>query len=80
MRHRKQPIYSYRWFVSFRPVGSSWQARRTKGFATEAEAKRFAKAMLSKKHYITAGTITPHQPKRRTIADSEIAQWIEGEK
>ena len=78
MRHRKQPIY--RWFVSFRPVGASWKARQNKGFATEAEAKRFAKEMLSKEHHVTAVTITPHQPKRRTIVDLEIAQWIEGKK
>jgi hypothetical protein len=63
-----------------RLVAGAWNERQTKGFPTETEAKRFAKAMLSKAHYVTAGTITPHQPKRRTIADSEIAQWIEGEK
>jgi hypothetical protein len=69
-----------RWFVTVRPVAAAWNARQTQGFPTEAEAKRFAKEMLSKKHYVTAGTITPHQPKRRTIADCEIAQWIGGEK
>jgi hypothetical protein len=36
--------------------------------------------MLSKEHHVTAGTMTPHQPKRRKIEDWEIAQWIEGEK
>jgi hypothetical protein len=55
-------------------------ARQTKVFPTETEAKRFAEALLSKAYYITAGTITPHEPKRRAIADSEIAEWIEGEK
>jgi hypothetical protein len=77
MMHR-EPIN--RWFVTVRPVAGAWNARETKGFPTETEARRFARAMHSKAHYVTAGTITPHQPKRRTIADCEIAQWIEGEK
>jgi hypothetical protein len=65
-----------RWFVSVRPVGGAWNLRQTKGFPTETEAKQFAKAMLSKTSYVTAGTITPHQPRRRTIDASEIDQWI----
>jgi hypothetical protein len=35
--------------------------------------------MLCKEHHVTAGTMNPHQPKRRTIAESEVHQWIEGE-
>jgi hypothetical protein len=69
-----------RWFVSVRPVRGPWNARQTKGFATETEAKRFAKEMLSKAHYVTAGTISPHQPKRRIIEAWEIDQWIGGQK
>jgi hypothetical protein len=82
----KQPVVTIlpkpfnRWFVSVGPVHGAWKSRQTKGFPTETEAKRFAKEVLSKAHCVTAGTITPHQPKRRTIADYEIAQWIEGEK
>jgi len=26
---------------------------------------------------VTAGTMSPHQPKRRTIAASEVNRWIE---
>ena len=74
------PMPINRWFVSVKPVGASWQARQNKGFATEAEAKQFAQAMLAKEYQVTAGTMIPHLPKRRTIEDWEIAQWIEGEK
>ena len=79
----KQPVVTIlpkpinRWFVTVRPVADAWNARQTKGFPTETEAKRFAKAMHSKAHYVTV--ITPRQPKRRTIASCEIPQWIEGE-
>jgi hypothetical protein len=36
--------------------------------------------MLSKAHYVTAGTMSPYQPKRRIIEASEIDQWIGEEK
>jgi esterase/lipase len=49
----------------------------TKPFPTESEAKQFAKAMLSDGFRVTAGTLNPHQPRRRTITASEINQWIE---
>jgi hypothetical protein len=68
-----------RWFVSVRPVGMSWNERQTRGFETETEAKQFAKAMLSKGHNVTAGTMNPHQPKRRNITALEVDQWIEEE-
>jgi hypothetical protein len=51
--------------------------RKTKPFPTEIEAKKFAKAMLSVGFRVTAGTLSPHQPRRRTITASEINQWIE---
>ena len=82
----KQPVVTIlpkpinRWFVTVRPVAGAWNARDDQRIKTQTEARRFARAMHSKAHYVTAGTITPHQPKRRTIADCEIAQWIEGEK
>jgi threonyl-tRNA synthetase len=33
-------------------------------------------AMLSEERKVTAGTLSPHQPIRRTITASEINQWI----
>jgi hypothetical protein len=66
-----------RWFVSVRPVGMSWNERQTRGF--ETETKQFAKAMLSKGHNVTAGTMNPHQPKRRNITALEVDRWIEEE-
>jgi hypothetical protein len=54
--------------------------RETKSFPTEIEAKQFAIAMLSKGRKVTAGTLSPHQPIRRTVTASEINQWIEEEK
>jgi hypothetical protein len=50
---------------------------KTKSFPTEGEAKQFAKAMLSEGLKVTAGTLNPHQPRRRTITISKIDQWIE---
>jgi hypothetical protein len=75
-----------RWFVSVDtpkqqgPVSSrSPSVRQTKSFPTESEAKQFAKAKLSEGMKVTAGTLSPHQPLRRTITASEIYQWIEEE-
>jgi hypothetical protein len=50
--------------------------RETKSFPTEIEAKQFAIAMLSEGRKVTAGTLSPHQPMRRTVTASEINQWI----
>jgi hypothetical protein len=74
------------WFVSVEtpkhlrlPLFSSAarRPRETKSFPTEIEAKQFAIAMLSEGRKVTAGTLSPHQPIRRTITASEINQWIE---
>jgi hypothetical protein len=47
---------------------------------TEAEAKRFAKEMLSNKNSIIAGTLLgPHQAARRFISGSQLHSWIEEE-
>ena len=73
-----------RWYVSvagpnqWRPASSkSPNFRKTKSFPTEIEAKQFAKVMLSEGSKVTAGTLNPHVPKRRTITASEIDKWIE---
>jgi hypothetical protein len=72
------------WYVSVE-TASRWRpttsrapsARQTKSFPTEIAAKQFAKEMSSEGLKVTAGTLSPHQPKRRTITASEIDRWIE---
>ena len=55
-------------------------ARETKSFPTEAEAKQYAKEMLSERNKIMAGTLlSEHQPVRRIISGSELFRWIEKE-
>jgi hypothetical protein len=49
--------------------------RETKTFATEAEAKLFARAKLDEGLAVFAGTINPHLP-RRVIPASCIADWL----
>ena len=69
-----------RWFVSATLTKKGklrWSARQTKGFPTETEAKQFAKAMLSGGYDVTAGTLSPHQPIRRTVAAREVYRWLE---
>ena len=71
-----------RWFVSatMKEKGKLlWAARQTKGFATEIEAKQYARAMLYDGHNVTAGTLSPHHPMRRTVAASEVCKWVEEE-
>jgi hypothetical protein len=76
---------NHRGYVSFETL-SQWRptsyrarsSRQTRGFATEIEAKQFAKAKLSEEWKVTAGTLNPHLP-RRQMSASEINQWIEVE-
>ena len=80
----KYTTITNRWYVSVQ-APSEWQPnssrapfpRKTKSFPTESEAKQFAKAMLSDGCAVTAGTLTPHPPRRRIITASKIDQWIE---
>jgi hypothetical protein len=75
------------WFVSVETpkqlrllaFGASRPARETKSFPTEIEAKQFAIAMLSEGRKVTAGSLSPHQPIRRTVTASEINRWIREE-
>jgi len=74
------------WFVSveapkqLRLAFPKKSARQTKTFPTEAEAKQFAKEMLSNKYRIVAGTLLrAHQPARRIISGSQLQRWIEEE-
>jgi hypothetical protein len=73
------------WFVSVempkqRRNSAQMFARQTKTFPTEAEAKQFAKEMLSNKYKIVAGTLlSADQPSRRFISGSQLHRWIEEE-
>ncbi len=56
---------------------ASGSARETKTFATEAEAKQYAKEMLSESNMIYAGTlIGADQRVRRMISGKELHRWI----
>ena len=52
--------------------------RETKTFATEAEAKTFARSKLDEGLIAYAGTINPHTPKR-LVPSSQIYAWLAGE-
>jgi hypothetical protein len=72
------------WFVSFeaskqlRLASPYKNARQTQTFPTEADAKQFAKKVLSEKHdrekpHIVAGTFLPV---RRIISGSQLYSWV----
>jgi lauroyl/myristoyl acyltransferase len=73
------------WFVSVETPKQSrhelrLHVRQTKAFPTEAEAKQFAKEMLSNEAKIIAGTLlTAYQPKRRIVSGWHLRRWIEQE-
>ena len=76
-------LITNRWFVSVETPkqlrlfsSATLRSRETKSFPTEIEAKHFAIAMLSEGRKVTAGTLSPHRPIRRTITAAEINQWI----
>jgi hypothetical protein len=50
--------------------------RATRTFATEAEARDFARVKFEEGLTVTAGTIIPHLP-RQAIPSNRIAAWIE---
>jgi hypothetical protein len=52
--------------------------RETKTFATEAEAKDFARTKLEEGLSVFAGTINPLSPKR-VVPFSQIHNWLAGE-
>jgi hypothetical protein len=49
--------------------------RRSRTFASESDAKRFAEAMIAKGVELSAGTLNPVVPKR-TIGPLQIEQWL----
>lgn len=50
--------------------------RETKTFATEADAKIFARSRADEGLAVFAGTINPYSPKR-LILSSQISAWLE---
>ena len=68
------------WYVTFesRPRilrASRHSPRETRTFATEDEAKIFARSKLDEGLIVFAGTINPHLP-RRHVASSHIQTWL----
>ena len=49
--------------------------RRSRTFASEADAKRFAAARMAEGVELSAGTLNPVVPKR-VIAPSQIEAWL----
>jgi hypothetical protein len=67
------------WYVSYDECTppSVRMVRATKTFASEAEAKRFARIKTLEGHTtLVAGTINPVMPKR-IIASASIIDWLE---
>jgi hypothetical protein len=50
--------------------------RETRTFATEAQAKTFARTKLEEGLVVFAGTINPHFP-QRLILSHDVANWVE---
>jgi len=69
------------WYVTFeiRQRGLLHQRtrnpRETRTFATEAEAKEFARSKLDEGLVVFAGTLNPYLP-RQLIPSQRIADWL----
>jgi hypothetical protein len=71
------------WYVTFEVRERKMATRRrrpleTRTFATEIEAKQFARVKLDEGLAVYAGTINPHLPKR-IIPSGGISHWLEGD-
>jgi len=69
------------WYVTFEVPRRGTLVRRrsprsTRTFATEAEAREFARSKFDEGLVVTAGTIIPHLP-RQAIPSRGIAAWLE---
>jgi hypothetical protein len=70
------------WYVAFGPDktlktdngASTGEARSTRTFKSEVDAKLFAMQILAKGWSASAGTLNPHQPKQ-VVGSSQIEQW-----
>ena len=72
---------NHTWYVTFEvPTDGTLSRRRhprlTKTFATEAEAKDFARNKFNDGLIVTAGTIIPYLP-RVSIPSVEIPAWLQ---
>jgi hypothetical protein len=70
------------WYVSFEThkrgiLRKRRNARVTRTFETETEAKDFARTKFDEGLVVFAGTLNPHLPKR-LIPSGNIPQWLEG--
>ena len=70
------------WYVTFEVrkisiLPKKRSPRETKTFASEAEAKAFARSKLEEGLAVFAGTVNPHSPKQR-IPSSRIHVWLYG--
>ena len=68
------------WYVTFEvrkrgTLPKQRSPRETRTFATEAEAKIFAREKLDEGLAVFAGTLNPHSPKQ-LIPSSDIHAWI----
>jgi hypothetical protein len=71
------------WYVTFEvrkrgTLPKQRSPRETRTFATEAEAKAFARAKLDEGLAVFAGTINPSVP-RQLIPSARIQAWLTGE-
>ena len=66
------------WYVSIyfpNQEKTGHYSRRSRTFASESEAKRFAAAKFETGAEVTAGTLNPVAPKR-VVAPMEIENWL----
>jgi hypothetical protein len=73
-------VNDHTWYVTFEVPKSSTLTRRrnprsTRTFATEAEAKDFARVKFGEGLVVTAGTIIPYSP-RQAIPSTGIPAWL----
>jgi hypothetical protein len=71
------------WYITFETQKHGTLPRRrspreTRTFASETEAKHFARAKLDEGLVVFAGTINPHLPKQ-IIPSSSILSWLGGD-
>ena len=79
----RMPTLTHTWYVTFelRKRGlypKPRSPRETKTFATETEAKIFARAKLDEGLVVFAGTINPHLP-RQLISSEQAPRWLAGD-
>ncbi|MGO8908244.1 MAG: hypothetical protein ACLQDM_02785 [Bradyrhizobium sp.] len=69
------------WYVSIyvpRQEKTGHYSRRSRTFASESEAKRFAAIKIAAGAEVSAGTLNPFAPKK-IVGPSEIESWLSEE-